>query len=122
MKYLYCFSLFFILNSQTCSCVLKTVLLEKSVLNYLHPELLERKTLYLIKNEFCNINEKVGGIDIKTINEKSAKRIKNYIRISSVKNIGEFKVITLDYPIEGVVFIVKVDNQDKIFSIDVLEK
>lgn len=89
---------------------------------YLHPELKERQILYLVKNKYCEINKKVGEIQVKTVDEKTAVRSKNYIIIRTMIKKTHFSVVTVDYPIEGVVFEIAVQDDGIIKAIVISEK
>jgi hypothetical protein len=102
--------------------IIKLALSEKKIIEYLHNELPQRSKLYLVKNEFCNLNEKLGKINIETVDEKVIVDKKNYIKITSLKIEKDGKILELYYPMEEVVFVVKFDNNDKITDIDIMEK
>lgn len=104
------------------SKILKAILQEKKIVSYLHPELSDRKVLYLAQNDYFELNEKVGELVVKTINKDLAKKKKNHLELTSVKIKDSIKVLTFDYPIEGATFIVKMNKQDRILNIVVLEK
>lgn len=102
--------------------ILKSAFSDKKIIRYLHPELTQRAQLYLVKNQFCNLNEKLGKISIETVDELIAIDTKNWIKITSLKIEKGGKVLKLYYPMEGAVFVVKFDNNDKIRDVDILEK
>lgn len=124
MKFIFfLFSLSMGINLQFSeSKILKTILQEKKIVSYLHPELSDRKVLYLAQNDYFELNEKVGELVVKTINKDLAKKKKNRLKLTSVKIKDSIKVLTFDYPIEGATFIVKMNKQDRILNIEVLEK
>ena len=108
-------------SSNECCSVIKNVLMHEKIVDYLHPTLKERSTLYLIKNEFCNFNDYVNNLKIITIEEKNLRRSANFIKITSIKKTNGGQIISLSYPIEGAFFKVHLDNYQKIIRVEVLE-
>jgi len=98
----------------------KQIFLRPEVIDYLHPESKGRSTLYLIKNDYCTINQQIKSIKIITVEEKEAVKHKNYIKIVSERQLDDKKEIVIDYPIEGATFtILMVGN--KILNVVITE-
>lgn len=113
----------FIFTSVSNNCdVVKASLSDLRIVNYLHPELSQRSRLYLVKNEYCNLNEKLGGISIETVDEKTAVKRKNFVKITSLKEEKDKLILSMVYPIENAVFVVSFDKKHQITSVDVIEK
>ena len=108
-------------NAQDKCKVVASIVNHEKIIRYLHPESEHRKTLYLIKNDFCNFSNTVAGIQVVTVNERELKS-KNFMRITSVKESDAGFIITIDYPIEGAIFVVQADEYCVIKNVDILEK
>ena len=116
-----CIILFLNCNSSQCD-VLKNIILNSEINSYLHTNRPERKTLYVVKNSFCEMNETIGSLKVVTVDYNTAKKRKNYLRITSHKNFETYKQLSIDYPMEGAVFNVKLDSNNQVTDVVILEK
>ena len=114
------FNSFFLQSINDCSAI-EEIFKSKKVLSYLHPELKERSALYLVNNNLCKFNKKIGRLTIFTVDEKTALTNKNYLKITSIKNTKKGKIVNLSYPIEGACFIIQFDSKDKIINVEITE-
>jgi hypothetical protein len=111
----------YLISLHTCD-IYRTIFSNQIILDYLHPELKERQILYLVKNDYCFLNDHVKDIKILTVDERTAVAHKNYIKLVSVNEQQDKSVdIKLIYPIEGATFLIKTEG-GKIVNIDVYEK
>jgi hypothetical protein len=102
---------------------IEEILKNKKVLNFLHLEDINRRTLFVSENKYCNFNKKILiNLTIKTLSNQEIKSQKNIILIQNIEVIkkDEFK-ITIFYPIEGVFFEGHFINS-KLFKIVTVEK
>jgi hypothetical protein len=115
--------LFFVLNTLQLDCeVFKNILKNEKITNYLHTKLPGRETLFMVKNQYCELNGNAGDLVVMTVDEEIAIKKKNYLKLISVKTDNGCKTLMLEYPIEGAVFMVRLDGNDRILNVDVLEK
>lgn len=116
----------FILLSYNCGALqckaLKNAIINEKIQAYLHSELTERKTLYVVKNQFCELNENVGSVKVVTVDSNTAQERKNYLHITSFKEFEKHRELSIDYPLEGAVFNIKLDNNNEVSDVVVIEK
>ena len=118
---LLCFSFGFGQEKSHGDCDLfKNILSHGDVIQYLHPESKSRSKLYLIKNDFCNFTGNVSGIGVVTVDDNA--KVENFIEITSVKEVDENLVVTLDYSIEGALFVAQCDKEGNVINIEIIEK
>lgn len=96
---------------------------DKKVLNLLHLEDKNRRTLFVVQNKYCNMNKNIlVNLTIKTLSKDEIEKQKNIILIENVEIIKkEEYIITMFYPIEGVYFEAYFKNS-KLFKIVTIEK
>jgi len=100
----------------------KDIFRQEKIISYLHTELKDRRTVYLVNNKFCTINEQINKLKIVTVDEKTAILHKNYLKITSITETAKGKIISLDYPIEGACFTIQYDENNKITQVNIIEK
>ncbi len=88
------------------SCdLVKDILLHEKIADYLHANLKNRSVLYIVENDLCNSNFKINeNLNVVMIKKGEIKKGMNYLSVESIKKESAYKIISLVYPIEGVVF------------------
>lgn len=109
------------LHCQNDCILMKKILSNKQVSNYLHSNLKNRSVLYILENKWCNSDLDIKGLKIIVIKDVQIKKRMNYIAIKSVKEISGNKIISIDYPIEGAFFTIYF-NATNIQKVEIIER
>lgn len=102
-------SIFFCCEESNNCDILRKIVEDKRVEQFLHLELQDRNKLYLVENENFKCNIRISeSLEIITVSKNKTTSFLNYIELISYEKVTESSlVITLKYPIEGAIF--KVD-------------